>query len=190
MGVAGPTGRGVAEAAGVLADIDLLVVTFSKAFGGVGGAVIARSELARYISWYAKCRMVSCALDPAVTAGVARAVRIAMSGEGQARRERLVRAAARLREQLGPRVDLGLSESWIVTVVYGEEMLTIRLLDFLQRKGLDVSVMQFPAVPMGEARIRLFVTSEHDDEQIDRAAALVIEAAESFGFATPSGQVQ
>lgn len=183
VGVAGPTGRGVAEAAGVLADVDLLVVTFSKAFGGVGGAVITRPELARYISWYAKCRMFSCALDPAVTAGVTQAVRLAGTEDGQARRRRLVRAAARLRERLSERVDLGRSESWIVTVVYGEEILTIRLLDFLQRRGLDVSVLQFPAVPLGEARIRLFVTSEHDDAQLDRAAALIIEAAERFGFA-------
>lgn len=183
VGVAGPTGRGAAEAAGVLADVDLLVVTFSKAFGGVGGAVVARPALARYIDWYAKCRMFSCALDPAVAAGVARAIRIAASDEGQARRERLVRGADRLRARLGGRVDLGRSESWIVTVVFGDETRTIPVLDFLQRRGLDVSVLQFPAVPMGEARMRLFVTSEHDDAQIDRAADLVIEAAERFDFA-------
>lgn len=182
VGVAGATGRGVAEAAGVLADIDLLVVTFSKAFGGVGGAVITRPELARYISWYAKCRMFSCALDPAVTAGVAEAVRLAKGPEGQARRHRLLRGAARLREQLAGRVDLGRSESWIVTVVFGEETLTIPLLDYLQKRGLDVSLLQFPAVPMGEARIRMFVTSEHDDAQLDHAAALIVDAAETFGF--------
>ena len=66
--VAGPHGRGVAEEQGVLEQVDYLVVTFSKALGGVGGALIAPREVARYVNWYAKCRMFSCALDPAVTA--------------------------------------------------------------------------------------------------------------------------
>ncbi len=184
VGVAGATGRGVAEAAGVLGDVDLLVVTFSKAFGGVGGAVITTPELSRYINWYARCRMFSCAIDPAVSAGVAQALRIAMTQEGASRRRRVIAGAARLRERLQGRVDLGLSESWIVTVVYGEESRTIPLLDFLQQNGLDVSVLQFPAVPIGDSRIRLFVTSEHTDAQLDRAADLVLEAAERFAFST------
>lgn len=187
IGVAGPTGRGVAEAAGVLDQVDLLVVTFSKAFGGVGGAVICARDMARYINWYARCRMFSCALDPAVAAGVTTAIHLAASAEGQARRARVVRGAARLRDRLAGRVDLGLSDSWIVTVVYGEETLTIPLLDHLQKAGLDASVLQFPAVPMGESRIRLFVTSEHSDAQLDRAADVVLRAAERFGFAIPGG---
>lgn len=182
IGVAGPTGRGVCEEAGVLEDVDLFVVTFSKAFGGVGGAVITTPGMARYISWYARCRMFSCAIDPAVTAGVTQALRIAGSAEGAVRRERVVAGAKRLRDRLAGKVDLGLSNSWIVTVTYGEETHTIPLLDFLQRSGLDVSVLQFPAVPPGESRIRMFVTSEHSDEQLDRAADLILEAAEKFGF--------
>src|SRR5262249_9959274 len=47
--VAGPTGRGVAEEQGVLEEVDLLVLTFSKAFGGIGGALIAPKEVTRYV---------------------------------------------------------------------------------------------------------------------------------------------
>lgn len=187
FGVDGPNGRGVAEAQGVLEDVDLLVLTFSKALGGVGGALIATPDLARYVAWYARCRMFSCAIDPAVSAGVAQAVRILASPEGAERRARLQERAAHLRDRLRPHVDLGLSDSWIVTVTYGEETRTLPLLDRLQRHGLDASVLQFPAVPAGEARIRLFVTSEHTTEQLDRAADIVIEAAHALGFATDQG---
>ena len=38
-------------------------------------------------------------------------------------------------------------------------------------------------VPMGEARLRLFVTSEHSEEQIRRGADIVIRASQEFGFA-------
>jgi glycine C-acetyltransferase len=182
MLVAGPNGRGVAAEQGVLREIDLLVVTFSKAFGGIGGALIAKDEVARYVNWYARCRMFSCALDPAVTGGVLKSLELAQTADGQTRRERIRRNAALLRERLRDRVEIGRSESWIVPVMYGAGELTFHLNDYLQRRGLDVSIMQFPAVPKNESRVRMFVSSEHTEEQIERAAAIICEAAAHFGF--------
>lgn len=42
--------------------------------------------------------------------------------------------------------------------------------------------MEFPAVPVNKARIRLFVTSEHRPEQIDACADNIVSAARHFGF--------
>ncbi len=184
MLVAGEGGRGVAEAQGVLDKVDLLVVTFSKAFGAVGGALIAHEEITRYVNWYAKCRMFSCAIDPAATAGVLRGLELGRSADGAERRKRLLANAERFRARLRERVDIRDSESWIVPVHYGTERLTMLINDDLQRRGLDSSIMQFPAVPKQESRIRLFVTSEHTEEQLERAAQIVFETAERFGFLT------
>lgn len=178
----GPNGRGVAEAQGVLADVDCFITTFSKSLGGVGGALIAPREVTRYVNWYARCRMFSCAIDPAVTAGVAKSLEIGASPEGAARRQRLSHNVAYLKGLLAGQVNLGASESWITTVIYGAEERTIPLLDYLQRHGLDASVLQFPAVPVNESRIRLFVTSEHSQAQLARAAEIVVDAANHFGF--------
>ncbi len=186
--LAGKTGRGVAEELGVLEQVDYFVITFSKALGGIGGAVIAKRELARYINWYARCRMFSCALDPAVTAGVTRALELGGGSDGAARRTRLRANAAALRANLLGEVDIGRSHSWIVPVIFGPETLAIPLADWLQRHGLDGSVMSFPAVPVNEARIRLFVTSEHDEAQLGRCANIVSRAGVELGFskkATP-----
>ena len=183
FGLAGARGRGVAEEMGVLDQVDYFVVTFSKALGGVGGALIAKRELARYVNWYARCRMFSCALDPAVTAGVTKALQLMGSSDGAARRKRLLANAALLRGSLEGRANIGRSKSWIVPVIYGPENLTIPLADWLQRNGLDGSCMSFPAVPVNEARIRLFVTSEHTDEQIRTCADLVARAAKELAFA-------
>ena len=180
--LAGENGRGVSEMQGVLEQVDFYVMTFSKAFGGVGGAVLAAEPLIQYINWYAKCRMFSCALDPAVTGGMAKAVEIASGPEGQRRRERLVHNAAYLKELLQGKVDLGLSEAWIVTVIFGGDEQTIEINDYLQRQGLDGSTMQFPAVPKNEARVRLFVSSEHTREQLERAARIILDAARKFDF--------
>ncbi|MGZ4035986.1 MAG: aminotransferase class I/II-fold pyridoxal phosphate-dependent enzyme, partial [Bacteroidia bacterium] len=86
--VAGDNGRGVCEMQGVLEDVDLYVMTFSKAFGGVGGAVYAKKEITQYMNWYAKCRMFSCALDPAVTGGMTKVIELAGGPLGAERRKR------------------------------------------------------------------------------------------------------
>ena len=87
-----------------------------------------------------------------------------------------------LRELLRGRVNIGLSRSWIVPVIYGSENDTILVADYLHRHGQEGSVMEFPAVPVNEARIRLFVTSEHQPDQIDACASNIIAAARHFGF--------
>lgn len=183
--VAGPNGRGVVEDAGVLDEVDYLVVTFSKALGGIGGALIARAEVARYVNWYARCRMFSCALGPAVTAGVTKALELAAGSEGDERRARVRSNAERLRSRLRGQVDIGRSRSWIVPVIYGSESDTILLADHLLRRGQEGSVMEFPAVPVNEARIRLFVTSEHEPAHIDACADNIVDAAKRFGFLLP-----
>jgi 7-keto-8-aminopelargonate synthetase-like enzyme len=181
--VAGRGGRGVADMQGVLNEIDLLVITFSKAFGAVGGALIARRDIVQYVRWYAKCRMFSCAIDPAATAGALKALELASSSDGEARRSRILSNAAYFRRCLRERLFIREKEGWIVPVEYGPERLTIPLYDYLQRSGLDSSIMQFPAVGKNEARIRLFVTSEHNRDQLDRAVSIIFAAADRFRFA-------
>jgi len=185
--VAGPHGRGVVEAEGVLQDVDLLVFTFSKALGGVGGAVVCTEDMARYINWYARCRMFSCAIDPAVTGGVLKALQLGRGSDGDERRVRIRKNVEYLLAKLKDKVNTGASTSWILPVIYGAESKTIPLLDFLQRNGVDGSVLQFPAVPMNESRIRLFVTSEHTSEHLDKVADVICRAAVQFDFSTTKG---
>jgi 7-keto-8-aminopelargonate synthetase-like enzyme len=183
MLLTGPHGRGLCANQGVLQDVDLLVMTFSKAFGGVGGALFAPRKTAQYVNWYAKCRMFSCALDPAVTGGIIKSLELASGSDGDERRRRLRENTRFLRAQLQGKVNTGSSESWIVPVIYGPEKYTLPLSDYVQRSGLDTSVMQFPAVGKNESRMRLFVTSEHSTEQLRRAAEIIIRAAHKYGFA-------
>lgn len=178
----GPNGRGAAEQQGALDQVDLMVITFSKAFGGVGGALIAPQPVIQYVNWYARCRMFSCALDPAVTGGILKALELGMGDAGRVRRERLQANVAALRERLAPHVTLVSSDTWVMPVLFGSEKLTIPLNKFLHDEGLDTSIMQYPAVNRGEARIRMFVTSEHTEAQIDRAAEIIRKAATRFGF--------
>lgn len=180
--LSGKNGRGVAEAQGVLNDIDLFVMTFSKALGGVGGAVIARTPIARYINWYASCRSFSCAMDPAVAGGLTQSITIASGPEGQERRARLRHNVEYLRSKLSGKLDLGISNSWITTVLYGADKKTADISTYLHLNGLDGSILQFPAVPKDKGRIRLFLSSEHTTEDLDQASDILLKAAKQFDF--------
>jgi 7-keto-8-aminopelargonate synthetase-like enzyme len=129
--------------------------------------------------------LFSCGLDPAVTGGVLRALRGGGGPGGDRRRARIRERAIQLRARLRGRVPLIESDSWIVPVIYGSDQRTLLLTDHMQSAGLETSIVQYPAVPRHLSRMRLFVTSEHTAAQIDRAADIILAAADKFGFAGP-----
>ena len=180
--VAGEHGRGVCEEQNVLAEADMIIATFSKSFGGVGGCVYAKKKITNYMNYYARSRMFSCALDPGVTGGLIKSIELAGGTDGSERRKRIIENADYLRSKLKGHVDIGTSSSWIIPIIYGDERLTLPLSDYLQREGIDISLMMFPAVPKNRSRIRAFVTSEHTNEQLDKGADIILRAADKYNF--------
>ncbi|HXD94064.1 MAG TPA: hypothetical protein VNX01_12695, partial [Bacteroidia bacterium] len=98
------------------------------------------------------------------------------------RRKRLKSNATYYRSLLEGKVKLSEGDAWVVIVHFGAESKTIGLNDYLQRSGLDTSIIQFPAVPRNEARIRMFITSEHTEAQLKKAADIILAAAAKFDF--------
>jgi len=180
--VAGKTGKGAVEEFDVLSEVDLLIGTFSKSFGGVGGCVYAKKELINYMNYYARSRMFSCALDPAVTGGIIKALELAAGSDGDQKRKRIIKNADYLRSLLKDKVDIGTSQSWVIPIIFGDERKSLPLGDYLMRLGFDFSIMMFPAVKKNKSIIRAFVTSEHTKEQLDGCAEALIDASKEFNF--------
>jgi glycine C-acetyltransferase len=180
--VAGDNGCGVCEEQDVLADVDMIVVTFSKGFASVGGAVIARKAIAQYLNIFANTRFFTCSLPPATVGGMLKILELAKTADGRARRERVKQNSEYFRGLLRGKVNLGVSDSWIVTVACGKDSTVLETHNYLQKNGLDASIMAFPAVPKNDARMRMFVTCDHSREQLDRAAAIILATASKFDF--------
>ena len=180
--IAGKTGKGVVEEFDVLADVDLLIGTFSKSFGGIGGCVYAKNDLINYMNYYARSRMFSCALDPAVTGGIIKALELASGTDGDQKRKRIIDNADYLRSLLKDKVDIGTSQSWVIPIIFGDERKSLPLGDYLMKKGYDFSIMMFPAVKKNKSIIRAFVTSEHTKEQLKGCAEALIDASKEFDF--------
>ncbi len=183
--LAGSAGRGACEMQGVLDEVDMLVGTFSKTFAGVGGFLLARHELTNYINLFARNRLFSCALDPAVSGGVLASLILAQGSDGDERRVRLMENSRYFCSLLKGRVELTKTETWVVSVLFGREHLMPEITEFLAHKGMIASPLGYPAAPKGRARIRHFISSEHRKEQLDRAAEIVLQTAEKFGFQSP-----
>ena len=180
--IAGKTGKGAVEEFDVLSEVDLVIGTFSKSFGGVGGCVYAKKELINYMNYYARSRMFSCALDPAVTGGILKALELAAGPDGDQKRKRIIENADYLRSLLKDKVDIGTSQSWVIPIIFGDERKSLPLGDYLMRLGYDFSIMMFPAVKKNKSIIRAFVTSEHTKEQLDGCAEALIQASKEFNF--------
>jgi len=154
----------------------------SKTLAGIGGFLLAREEIAHYVDFFARNRMFSCALDPAVTGGMLAALELAMGDDGKFKRDKILKNAAYLRSLLEDKVKLCEGDSWIIPVLFGSDSITIELNAFLQENGLAAPLMVFPAVRKNKGRIRLFVTSEHTKEHLEQAADIIQKAAVKFGF--------
>ncbi|MBO0879165.1 MAG: aminotransferase class I/II-fold pyridoxal phosphate-dependent enzyme [Mycobacterium sp.] len=178
-GAVGNAGRGAAELAGISERVDVITGTLSKAFGGVGGFAVGQRTTINLIRHTAAAYLLSVGLAPATVGAALVAVQIASGPEGSVRRSALDDNARLLRHRLvdaGARI--GTSTSHIVPVLTCEVDRTVTVATWLRDHGLMANPLVPPAVPIGAARLRLGVLSDHDQADIDMAASLIEHALE------------
>lgn len=167
IGVLGKNGRGSIEHLGVPSDdIHILMGTFTKAFGGIGGFVAGRKSLIDFLRISARTYIFSAPLPPAITAGLIESTEIVKREPW--RREKALENAAYFRRaatELG--YDTLGSEAHIVPVLIGTEGNAGRATDFLRERGIIAPHARFPAVAAGRARLRFVLGCQHTREQID-----------------------
>ncbi|MEJ8567142.1 serine palmitoyltransferase [Elongatibacter sediminis] len=166
LGVYGDRGRGVAEARGVLDQVDFTVGTFSKSLGAMGGFCVSphpELDLFRYV---ARPFIFTASGSPATIATVREALR-QLQAQPQLR-ENLWRNAHRLYDglqslghQLGP------EPSPVVAVRIGARDDALRFWNRLLEAGVYVNLMVPPASPDSHSYLRCSVSAAHTPQQID-----------------------
>ena len=164
IGVVGEGGRGSCAAANVKPDI--LVVTFGKAFGLSGAAVLCSDDLADYLLQFARHLIYSTAMPPAQAHALQTAVTVIQQAEEQ--RATLQRHIARFRRQM-VHIPLQLADSQtaIQPIIVGDNQRTLQLAASLRERGLWVTAIRPPTVPAGSARLRITLTAAHTESDID-----------------------
>jgi 8-amino-7-oxononanoate synthase len=157
VGVFGERGRGLAEAAGVLDAVDILVGTFGKALASLGAFAVTAAPLKEYFVNTVRPFIFTTALPPAVLSWSRLTLR-RMQGMGRERLE-LAALGRRLRGELAARGRSTGGDSQIVPVIAGEDEAAARLALRLQEAGYLVLPIRPPTVPPGTARVRLSLTA-------------------------------
>jgi len=185
FGVLGETGRGLAEAAGVEADVDFIVGTFSKSLGSVGGYCV--SDHPGFDILRVTCRpyMFTASLPPAVIASTRAA--LARLRESPELRQHLWTNAHRLHAGLrAAGFEVGPQVSPIVSVAMPDIPAAVAFWNQLLARGIYVNLSLPPATPDERPLLRSSVTASHKPEQVDAAIAAFVATAEALGLQQPA----
>lgn len=164
IGVLGQQGRGSCWQQQVKPE--LLVVTFGKAFGVSGAAVLCDNDTADYLLQFARHLIYSTSMPPAQACALQAALRAIQQGEEQ--RQQLAENIARFRR--GARdlpYLLADSQTAIQPLIVGENQSALDLAAALRARGCWVSAIRPPTVPPGSARLRITLNASHQAGDID-----------------------
>jgi 7-keto-8-aminopelargonate synthetase-like enzyme len=192
LGAMGPGGGGCIAQQGMLGRIDLVMGAFSKSFASNGGFVATASRsVKRHLQLYAGPHMFSNALSPVQAAVILECIQIIRSDEGDALRADLMRNVDGLRAQLAAE---GLHcmgiPSAIVPVLIGSEKVSRLTGKLLFEQSVFVNQVEFPGVPVGASRLRLQLMSNHNMQQIKRAAPIIGQTVTRARDAIAAGEVR
>jgi 8-amino-7-oxononanoate synthase len=181
MGVLGEKGRGLAEAAGVEADVDFIVGTFSKSLGAVGGFCVSDADNFDLLRIVSRPYMFTASLPPAVIASTLKALqRIEDEPELLARLQRnsvhLFEGLRSLGFAMGPQA------SPIAAVIMPDQATAVSMWNALLSKGVYLNLAIPPATPDNRALLRSSVSAAHTPEQIDTVLSVFQELGQEFGL--------
>lgn len=166
-GIVGSGGRGSADRAGVLDQVDILTSTFGKAIGAPGGGFTAgRKEIIDLLRQRSRPYLFSNSLAPFVVAATIHTLDMVLAMDDE--REALAENASYVRERMtGLGFTLKSGEHPIIPVMIGDAVRAGALAKRLFEEGIYVVAFWYPVVPQDTARIRLQISAAHTREQID-----------------------
>ena len=189
IGAIGQTGRGVSEYCGVDPDdVDILMGTFTKSFGSIGGYIASSKDVIEYVRCMSTVSLYAEALSPACSEQALSVFKMLLGEDGTTvgadRIQRLADNARYFREGLKC---LGLT-------VYGEDcspvipVMIYQLAKFPKfsreclARGVAVVVVGYPATALTEGRARFCVSGAHTREDLYKCLLIIKEVSEDVGI--------
>ena len=176
LGVLGAEGRGSLESLGLSAEeAPLLVGTLGKAFGTFGAFVAGSQALIELLMQRARPYVYTTALPHPLAAATRAALSLAQREPW--RRERLRALTLRFRTAARQRgIALSDSTTPIQPILLGSAEAALIASRALFEAGLWVAAIRPPTVPRGASRLRITLSAEHTEEEIDTLVAALAGA--------------
>ena len=177
-GVIGKTGRGLIEACNAWDEVDLITGTFSKTFGHIGGYVVASEEMVNYLKYQSRQHLFSASSTPAALA-IVKAIELV---DEEPLWMSVLRSNIKYFSHglLSLGLNIGNTESAIFPVRVGDKIKNAKICYSLQQKGVYANQINYPAVSMKDARIRMGVTARHNKAHLDEVLNVWSDVKKEF----------
>ncbi len=189
IGALGRTGRGVVEALGCdTRDVDIMMGTFTKSFGSVGGYIAGDRALINYLRLNSAGTVYADAISVVCAQQALSALRVIMGKDGTTTGVRKIKALRDNSDYMRHRLMemgfevLGNEGSPVIPfLIYNPAKISAVSRLCLER-GLAIVVVGFPATSVIESRCRLCVSAAHTREDIDFALKVLDEVGDRVGL--------
>jgi len=174
LGVLGARGRGAGEQYGLLDQIDITTITFSKALGSCGGAVLGSAEAIELLTITSEPFIFTASNVPASMAAALAALRIL-----RAEPERPRQLRANVEHLIGALTERGVrtnpAESAIVTIPlkHHDDLSTVFTFRDLFELGVFCNPVIPPASHGNSGLLRLSLMVDHGADLLDEAADII-----------------
>jgi 8-amino-7-oxononanoate synthase len=181
LGVIGHTGRGCEEHYGKGRLADIVMCTFSKSFGSLGGFVAGDIDVIEYIKHFARSLIFSASMPPATIASVGACLTIIEEEPERVRRlQEVGRTMVAGFKSLG--FDVGTAETPIVPLRIGDMEKTLLFWRALFDGGVFTNPVLSPAVPPDSTLIRTSYMAIHTDSELDQILEIAKKAGTALGI--------
>jgi len=182
LGVLGKHGRGASEHLGAEDKVDLVMSTFSKSIGSIGGFVAASKQVVNYIKHTARALIFTASPTPAATAAALKSLEI-IEREPE-RMVRLNRISSFMRTEFsGMGFDIGDSKSTPIIPLYiRNDERTMYFWRKLFDSGVFANAVLSPGVPHDQALIRTSFMAVHSDDDLEKALEITQKVGKEVGI--------
>lgn len=168
LGVIGENGSGTASHFGLTEQTDLIMGTFSKSFGSLGGFIAGDKEVLNYIKHTSRSLIFSASMTPAAVAAASKALDIMI--EEPERREHLWKLTHRAHAAFKSQgFDIGHSQTPIIPLFVRDTIKAMTIVRMAYDQGVFITPVIAPAVPEKDVLIRFALMATHSFEQVDEA---------------------
>ncbi|MEP1442333.1 MAG: aminotransferase class I/II-fold pyridoxal phosphate-dependent enzyme [Hyphomicrobiales bacterium] len=170
LGVLGETGRGIAEEQNIpFGDIDIWMGTMSKTLASCGGYIAGCRQLIKLLKFKAPGFVYSVGLSAPAAAAAMESLAVMKAEPQRVKKLRDISDFAfKAAKEAG--IDTGVSEGYaVIPIMIRDAIKAVVVGEAMLERGFNMLPIIYPAVPMKESRLRLFITADHTEEQIKGA---------------------
>ena len=166
LGVMGRCGRGTADHFGVTDKVDLIMGTFSKSFGSLGGFIAGGHDVINFLKHNSRTLIFSASMPPASVAAASRAIDIMLSEpERLDHLWALTRHAHAAFRERG--FDIGRTQTPIIPLFVRDLQKCLTAVRMAFDEGVFITPVIPPAVPEDSVIVRFALMATHSFAQLD-----------------------